>query len=1090
VSRDVSAWLSDLGLAHYAEAFAAADIDLDILGDLTETDLAQLGVSLGDRKRMLRALAAPPVAAAEPPERTEGERRQLTVVFCDLVGSTDLAGRLDPEDLRAVITAYHARCAEIVAQHDGTVSQFLGDGVMVEFGYPRAHEDDAERAARCALALIAGIRDLALPHGVRLVTRIGIATGTEVIGGTPGATRDRASVVGSTPSLAARLQNLAEPETAVLAAATRRLLGGTFALTPLGAHAVKGFADPIEIWRVDGEARSASRFAARRSLSSGTFVGRTQELALLQDRWELSTQGEGQVVLLSADPGIGKSRIVEEFLGRFPAPRPTRIRLQCSPHHRSSALYPVIAQLEGAARFKPGDTLAERHRKLAALVAQSPQPDASVADAFALLLALPGSDEVPRFRDLTSERRKAEIFRVFIEQLTAYARRAPVVFVIEDLHWIDPTSLELISMVVEAARHERILMIGTARPEFVCPWSHQGHLTTFALNRLSRGAVLNLVTDLCAAKALPPELIAQIVERTDGVPLFVEELTASILADDRAAIPETLRDALAARLDALAFGREIAQVGAVIGRDFSEALVLATSEQPAAAALRALDELVASGLVQRSSAPHGARYAFKHALVRDVAYDSLLRTRRQELHLRAGRAIERETPELVESEPEIVAHHLEEGGAPDDAVRYREDAAKLAISRSAYREAAEHLRRALALVPHLAGDGGQRELSLANRLGTVMLVLEGGLSKGARASFERAWAIARTHDEGPEAFNTLWGLFFGDCIGGDTAGATAKAVDLIAMAERLERMDLMLEAHHATWSAAVLRGDLQHAIDHVERGLALYDPLVHHAHVTKFGGGHDSGVCGYSQGAVALAMGGRIDEARAYAHRGLALIDRLGHPHTAALGGYLIGSALELIEDYADALRASEASAAIAREKHFELPLAAATLGAGSAWIGLGDRERGIALIAGVLDTPGSPDPVRWRPYYLARMALAQIDDGQLEGAHRSLERAEEAARGPRGAVCEGEIFRIAARLYRAQHQPVERVVERLQAARRWARDNGALLFELRATADLAALIDAGETAALARADLPSLLARFTCDPDEPALRNATAIAV
>jgi tetratricopeptide (TPR) repeat protein len=371
-----------------------------------------------------------------------------------------------------------------------------------------------------------------------------------------------------------------------------------------------------------------------------------------------------------------------------------------------------------------------------------------------------------------------------------------------------------------------------------------------------------------------------------------------------------------------------------------------------------------------------------------------------------------------------------------------------------------------------------------------MLVLEGGLSADARASFERAWAIARTHAESPDSFNTLWGLFFGDCIGGDTAGATHKAVDLVAMAERLERSDLMLEAHHATWSAAVLRGDLQHAIDHVERGLVLYDPLVHHSHVTKFGGGHDSGVCGYSQGAVALAISGRLTEARTYAERGLALIDRLSHPHTAALGSYLLASALEIIEEYAQAVRVNEASAAIARDKHFGLPLAAATLGAGSAWIGLGERERGIALIAGVLDTPGSSDPVRWRPYYLARMALAQIEEDQLEAAQRSIARAEEAARGPRGSVLEGEISRIAARLYRAQHQPVERVVERLLSARTWARDNGALLFELRATADLAALVDAGESAALARADLPVLLSRFRCSPDEPALRHAAAIAV
>jgi len=666
----IDGWLDSIGLVQYGPAFTAENIEPDDLRELTEHDLERLGVTLGHRKRMLRSLAGrteeEPAAEIDGPEFA-GARRQITVAFCDLVGSTALAGRLDPEDLRAVIVAYHQCCADVVATFDGYVAQYLGDGVMVSFGFPLAHEDDVERSVRYSLAMIEAVDALVLAGGIRLQTRVGIATGTEVVGDLPQMSRDRASVVGTTPSLASRFQGIAAPSTVVIGPETRRLLGDAFTLESLGTHVVKGLESPTELWHVVGERVGASRFAARSGTRSTSFVGRDTEIALLADRARTAHEGEGQIVLLRGDAGVGKSRILEEFVCKTLDDASTIVRLQCSPHHAVSAMYPLVSMVEGLAHIVPSDTTAERFAKLEAFGA-SGQTSALDVDALALLLALPGASERPTLRSLTTVQRKTQIFRTILDGFVNYAKRGLLLVAIEDVHWIDPTTLEFVTRLVDEIRRRRMLVVATARPEFASPWIHHGNLRTLALNRLGRASVASIVANVCGDELWPADLVERIVERTDGIPLFAEELTRTLLESAAQAgfertIPMTLRDALAARLDALGSAREIAQVAAVVGRDFSHAIMAAVVDVSEEVLTRELERLVASGLVLDLVSLHGRTYSFKHALVRDAAYEGLLRRQRTHLHLKVARAIERIGSNSNDVEPEIAAYHFEEGGA-------------------------------------------------------------------------------------------------------------------------------------------------------------------------------------------------------------------------------------------------------------------------------------------------------------------------------------------------------------------------------------------------------------------------------------------
>jgi class 3 adenylate cyclase len=681
--RQIADWLGLLGMSEYAYRFAENRIDLSILRDLTDQDLKDLGVVLGDRRRMLRAIAelggttttAPRLAAASEPKRQDtAERRQVTVMFSDLVGSTALSARMDPEDLREIISAYQKCVAEAVQRFGGFVAKYMGDGVLVYFGYPEAHEDDAERAVQTALNLID--RVARLKTHASLQTRVGIATGMVVVGNLIGSgeARER-GIVGETPNLAARLQGIAEPNTVVIAEGTRKLLGNLFQIEDLGPKDLKGIAGPVPAWAVLREGIIESRFEALHAGGLATLVGREEELELLQERWSKAKSGEGQVVLISGEAGIGKSRLTSALLERLSGEPQTRARYFCSPQHTDSAFYPIIGRMERAAGFTHEDTAKDKLNKFGAMLARNAT---SLEDASLLaeMLSLPNDGRYPAL-DLTSHRRRERTLDALMVQLMSLTSRHPVLMILEDAHWSDPSTLEMLDRTVKRIESLRVLFVVTFRAEFEPTWVGKSHITTLTISRLTRREVDAMIDNLASEQSIPTNIRHDIIERTDGIPLFVEEITKAVLeaqsesgADRTAAavsspalaVPASLHASLMARLDRLGPAKEVAQIGAAIGREFSHALLAAVASKPEAELGPALDRLIAGGLLFRQGLPPHASYLFKHALVQDAAYGTLLREPRRSLHAQIADTLESEFAEIAERQPELLARHCTEAG--------------------------------------------------------------------------------------------------------------------------------------------------------------------------------------------------------------------------------------------------------------------------------------------------------------------------------------------------------------------------------------------------------------------------------------------
>src|SRR6266852_4957757 len=652
-------WLEKLGMSEYAQRFAENGIDFAALRHLTDQDLREIGVLLGHRRTMLAAIGelartaepvAQPVAGSEAP-RDAAERRQVTVMFSDLVGSTALSARMDPEDLREVISAYQNCVAETVRRFGGFVAKYMGDGVLVYFGYPEAHEDDAERAVRAGLDLVAAIGDLKT-HALK--TRVGIATGLVVVGDLigSGASQEQA-IVGDTPNLAARLQGVAEPNSVVVAESTRKLVGSLFELEDLGPKELKGISGPVRAWVALRPASVEGRFEAMHASGLTYLVGREEELDLLLRRWSKAKSGEGQVVLLSGEAGIGKSRLTAALLERLASNPHTRLRYFCSPQHTDSALYPVIGQMERAAGFTWDDKPQAKLDKLDAVLAQT---STSTEDAalFAEMLSLPNDGRYPAL-DSAPEQRRQRTLEALTSQLAELARQQPVLMIFEDAHWVDPTSLEVLGRIVDRIRILPALLIVTFRPEFNAPWAGQSHVTSLTLNRLGEREAAAIIARLVGNKELRADPMAEIVERTDGIPLFVEEMTKAVLEGESEgvarrtiaavpssalAVPASLHASLMARLDRLGPAKEVAQIGSAIGREFSHALLASVVGKPEAELGSALDRLVQTGLLFRQGVLPQASYLFKHALVQDAAYGTLLREPRRALHARIANALE------------------------------------------------------------------------------------------------------------------------------------------------------------------------------------------------------------------------------------------------------------------------------------------------------------------------------------------------------------------------------------------------------------------------------------------------------------------
>jgi len=702
-----------------------------------------------------------PAARAEQKPQDTAERRQVTVMFSDLVGSTALSARMDPEDLREVISAYQKCVAETVQRFGGFAAKYMGDGVLVYFGYPQAHEDDAERAVRAGLELIGAVSSI--KSDASLQTRVGIATGLVVVGDLVGSGEaQERGIVGETPNLAARLQGIAEPNTVVIAEATRKLLGNLFELEDLGAKDLKGIAGPVRTWAALRASSAEGRFEALHATGLTALVGREEELELLLRRWSQGKTSEGQVVLLSGEAGIGKSRLTAALLERLAGEPHTRSRYFCSPQHTDSAFYPIISHMERAAGFAHDDNAQVKLDKLDAVLAPT---STSIQDAalFAEMLSLPNDGRYPAL-DLAPEQRRQGTMNALIAQTEALTRTKPVLMIFEDAHWTDPTSLELFGRAVDRIAGLRVLLIVTFRPEFAPPWIGRSHVTALTLNRLAQRDINAMIDRVVGNKMLPVSIRQDIIERTDGIPLFVEEMTKAVLEAEgegeaqrtaaavpspAPAVPASLHASLMARLDRLGPAKEVAQVGAAIGREFSHALLASVMRKPEAELGSALDRLIAAGLLFRQGVPPHASYLFKHALVQDAAYGTLLREPRRTLHARIAETLEGEFAEIAESQPELLARHCTEAGLIEKAAGLWGKAGQRALARAALREGTEQLKRALDQIatlpatPALRGEQIKLEVAFANAL-----ALTGDLVDG-KEHYDRALAIYDPAEHGP-----------------------------------------------------------------------------------------------------------------------------------------------------------------------------------------------------------------------------------------------------------------------------------------------------------------------------------------------------
>jgi len=1108
---DIAAWLDGLGLGQYGQAFRDNEVDEGVLPSLTAEDLKDLGVMLvGHRRRLLDGIAAlgtsALVAAAtagtdDVAARSGAERRQLTVMFCDLVGSTPLSLQLDPEDLRDVIAAYHCAVAAVVTRLDGFVSRYMGDGVLIYFGYPQAHEDDAARAVWAGLGAIDAVRRLDV-KSVKLQARVGIATGLVVVGDLIGAgPAQEQSVVGETPNLAARLQALAEPDTVVIGAGTRRLASDLFEYRDLGAVEVKGLATPVPAWQVLRPSAVASRFEALRGSTLTPLVGRKEQTDLLLGRWAHAKVGDGQVVLISGEAGIGKSRIAAELERRLQFEPHVHLRHFCSPYHQDSALYPFVDQLSRAAGFVPDEAPARRLEKLETLLSAAGQSNEDTV-LLADLLSLPNSELRP-LPSLSPQRKKERTLAALIRQLEALAGRQPVLMVFEDAHWIDPTSRELLDLTIEHVRNLPVLLIVTFRPEFQPRWTGQPHVTKLALNRLDRCDQVFLVEQIAEGKPLPDQVVAQIIDRADGVPLFIEELTKSVLESgllrqerdgyvlDRAlpplAIPTSLQASLLARLDRLRSVRIVAQIGAAIGREFSFALVRAVCRLSESELEAALARLVASELVFQRGTPPNADYTFKHALVQDAAHASLLRSNRQQLHGQIAKALETLFPELMENQPELFAQHYAEARLIEKSVSYWSKAGHRSAARSAMAEAAAQLRKGLdqlALLPENP-ERRRQKLEFWTALGAALNAAKGAAAPETGRAYASARELWERLGSPSEFLDVPYAQSRYHSTRGEFKWAMVLDEDLLRLS--LERNDCagLVLGHLASGRNLLMIGRLVAARSHLEEALALHDPTSHGS-VVRQAGLHPNVDAQFSLG-FALFLLGFPDQALAHIAAANAEARRLDHPPSVASSLATGGILLSLLRDYAVLDEWVMQLVALATEQDFPHWIEQGTIYRGWVNVNTGDVAGGISLLRSGWGAFRATGARLLLPHYTGLLATACEIAGQMEEALTLLDDALQIVEWTGERWLEADLYRLKGQMLSRQGRS-QAAEELYHKALDVAKEQKAKLWEFRAAVSLAKVRrDQGR-----RAEAYNLLAPiygwFTEGFDTPDLKEAKAL--
>ncbi|MFZ1951313.1 MAG: adenylate/guanylate cyclase domain-containing protein [Pseudolabrys sp.] len=1115
---DVGGWLRNLGLGHYESAFIENAIDTDVLPELTEGDLEKLGIPLGDRKRLIKAIKATtdpsPSASLFASEvgdnapndyspMVAAERRYLTVMICDLVGSTALSARLDPEDMGAVIDAFQATCARIMLAFDGFIADFRGDGILAYFGYPRAHEDDAERTVRAALDIAAAVARLKTRAQEPLSVRIGIATGLVVVGdlGGAGALREH-TVVGDTPSLAARLQALAEPGTVVVATSTRRLLGDRFRLRDLGLHKVKGIAEPIAAWAVDGMSASESRFEAVHAAGLADLVGREDEIDFLLKRQRLAWKGEGQIVLISGEPGIGKSRLAAALEERIADEPHTNLRYQCSPHHANSALYPFIAQLERAAGFKADDTSEQRLDKLEAVLAIAASRVQDTAPLFAALLSIPLGDRYPRLA-LNPAQQRRRTLAALLDHFENLARQKPILLLFEDAHWADATSLELLDLTVERVRQLPVLALFTLRPEFEPPWVGLPNVGTLTLGRLDRNDVESMVTQVTQGRALPTEVMNQIVAKTDGNPLFVEELTKAVLEGDilvkdadgyrldgplpPLAIPATLQASLMARLDRLAPVKEISQIGAAIGREFSYSLMRELVGRDETALKHALTKLEQAELVFRRGEPPEAIYSFKHVLVRDAAYESLLKSRRQQLHGQIARAMKEKFPDIVVSQPEIVAHHFTEAGLAEPAIDYWLKAGNLALSRFP-NVAVGHLKEGLKQIPNIDDPvlRNKYELLLQTSLGNSLQATQGWSTDSVKHAYTRALQLSKEGGLDQHTLPAVFGLWTWHFLRAALGEAQVLAEHLLNTAEKVDDSVRKVLAHEALGFTLFAQGKFDAAHAELERSISLCEDSKASVYLDL--AAHDPRVHVRSYDSMALWFLGYPDQALRICAEARRYADASQHPYSEAMERTI---SLRVRQFRGEAvIVASQVNTAIAlcQEHEFVHYLAMALMLRGWASAQQGEFEKGIAEIREGLEKERATGALLFESYSLGLLADACIKNERYGQAFDALHQAQlRLDEENSGRFFAAEIYRLLGETHLRSNQNLDQAEHYFSKGLKIARGQKAKSLELKLCLSIYDLYEQRQNADKCRSELGEIYGSFSEGFGTPDLVRAKA---
>ena len=1047
--------------------------------------------------------------ASAPGEPAPAERRQLTVMFVDLVDSTALSERLDAEDLRELLRDYQASCANVIARFDGYIARYMGDGILVYFGYPQAHEDDAARALLTALGIVAAIEKLDRSHtgtGISLGVRQGIATGQVIAGDLVGeGAAEEKAVIGETPNLAARLQSLAQPGTVLVSESTRKLVGNEFTFDLLEGLRLKGFSDPVNAYLVTGKSIPTGEVDQKTKHGPLTLIGRKSELSLLKNSWQQIQQGENEVVLLTAEGGIGKSRLTRAFGDFVDSARGMKWLYFCSPFHVNTSFYPVIEHLERAFRFNKGDATDRKYDKIADFIDKQDGILPEAIPLIASLFALPANARYPG-QDLTPAEQKYQLMGTLAALVETTARKTPLLMIFEDAHWMDPTTCEFISLLIERVENLPVMILVTYRPEFDSPWANLPRSKLLKLNHLTRRESEAMILEITGALPLPENVLERILDKTDGVPLYIEEFTRALLESEQLerkqdryelagelspmAVPSSLQDSLMSRLDRLSQAKELAQLASAIGRAFPYRLLALVCEKPERDLRRGVDELVEAEIFYRRGLEPDIRLEFKHALLQEAAYQSLLKSHRRQHHSRIAEIMRNDIPEYAQRRPQLIAHHYSEAGMPAEAHPFWLKAGQLAAAQFANFEAIAHFNRGLELIEELpeSHERDLTELEFYLALGPTLMATRGFAVSEVESAYERSRDLSAKVGTDRQLFTATWGLWLYRQQHGQIDEARRLAGILQDMVSDEHDSGVHLQAHHAAWTTAFRIGDFSTCCRNAEAGIAIYERKAHADMAFAFGG-HDAGVCGYYHAAQCRWMLGFPDQAIAHVEQMRLLAEKIDHPFTTA--SYLTFAAYtyQYVGDVAGARRLCEETQRVCAE-YKVAPQYRLSTSVVLGWVLVqeGEVEEGLRMMREGLETISQSPTRAHEAYLLTLLAGSCLEHRLYDECSTILEMTLERIRNTGEVTWLAEVLRLDGILKNHLGAPPEQVEATFEQAAKIARDQHSRAFELRCAISRSTVIEADLRQAWIRENLLPLHRSFDEGFDSADLKKSTQL--